>query len=314
MAHEVETMFYTSNEENQRFVPWHGLGTPVAEALTSEEALVQAGLDWTVESKPVFTESGIAIPGYRANTRSTDDKVLGIVSSRYKVVQNSEAFQFTDELISGDVRYETAGSLRGGKSVWLLAKMPDTKILGDDVAPYICFSNSHDGLGSVRVCMTPVRVVCNNTLNIALDTAHRSWSAKHIGNITDKLDEARRTLELAHDYMVALDTKADELANTTVTDDQLEQITSVIFAPPVDATDRVKKNATDLKEKFMVCYFAPDLLRFRNTAWGVVNAASDFATHVRSGQSKGKFNESNWANVINGNPFIDAIASAVSKV
>lgn len=126
---------------------------------TSKDALHLAGLDWNVVSRPIFTEDGQEIEGYKSNIRDSDNTVLGIVSNKYKIVQNAEAFEFTDALISEDVRYETAGSLRNGKQIWLLAKMPQTKIVGDAVDPYICFTNSHDGLGSIRCCMTPVRVV-----------------------------------------------------------------------------------------------------------------------------------------------------------
>ena len=113
--------------------PWHGLGTEVAEAPTSADALRFAGLDWTVRQEPVFNCRGGIIDGYRANIRSTDDAVLGIVGERYKVVQNADAFRFTDELVGGEARYETAGSLRGGKQIWLLARMPERKIAGDEV-------------------------------------------------------------------------------------------------------------------------------------------------------------------------------------
>ena len=160
MAHEVETMMYT------REVPWHGLGTRVEEAPNSAEAIRLAGLDWEVVPKPLFLDDGRQIPGYVANTRTSDNSVLGVVSEKYKIVQNKEAFSFTDNIIGGDVRYETAGSLKNGKSVWLLAHLPKTSILGDDVIPYLCFNNSHDGQGAIRVFMTPIRVVCNNTLNI----------------------------------------------------------------------------------------------------------------------------------------------------
>ena len=165
MSHEVEQIFYVSNEENGRFVPWHGLGTAVAEAPNSAEAIKIAGLDWTVESKPIFTAENVEIPGYKENTRSSDKSVLGIVSHRYKIVQNSEAFDFTDSLIGEGCTYETAGSLMNGKKVFLLAKMPQRKILDDEVDPFICFTNSHNGTGSIQVCMTPIRVVCQNTLN-----------------------------------------------------------------------------------------------------------------------------------------------------
>lgn len=141
------------------------------------------------------------IPGYKANVRSSDNKVLGVVSDKYRIVQNADAFAFTDALIGGDVHYETAGSLLDGKKIWLLAKLPDSEICGDKTEPYVCFSNTHDGSGAVRVCMTPVRVVCNNTLNLALNTAQRAWSVRHVGDISTKLVEAQQCLEMAGKYM-----------------------------------------------------------------------------------------------------------------
>ena len=192
MPANVETMF------SVREVPWHGLGTIVQEAPTSKDALHLAGLDWNVISNPIFTADGKEIEGWKSNVRDSDNTVLGIVSNKYKIVQNAEAFEFTDELISDDVKYETAGSLRNGKQIWLLAKMPKVKVVGDDVDPYVCFTNSHDGLGSIKVCMTPVRVVCNNTLNLALSNKRRCWTTRHVGDINSKLEEARRTLALAN--------------------------------------------------------------------------------------------------------------------
>ncbi len=166
MADNVESMF------SVREKPWHGLGTVVSETLTSAEALKEAGLEWRVYQQPIFTNFGKVIEGYRANVRSTDDKVLGVVSDRYKVVQNDEAFEFTDELLGEGVRYETADSLQGGRKIWLLAKLPEMYVMaGDRVSSYLVFSNTHDGSGAVRAAITPVRVVCNKTLNLALSTA-----------------------------------------------------------------------------------------------------------------------------------------------
>ena len=118
MAANVETMF------SVREKPWHGLGRIVAEAPTSKEALKLAGLDWKVVQEPIYTELHRVVEGYKANVRDSDRKVLGVVSDRYKVVQNADAFSFTDELLGKGVRYETAGSLQEGKKVWLLARLP----------------------------------------------------------------------------------------------------------------------------------------------------------------------------------------------
>ena len=156
MAANVETMMYVREK------PWHGLGVEVSEAPNSEDALRFAGLDWNVRQENVFNSRGGIIKGFKANVRDSDDSVLGVVGDRYKVVQNRDAFKFTDGLIGGDVRYETAGSLRDGKQIWLLAKLPEQQIAGDAVEPYLCFTNAHDGSSGVRVCMTPVRVVCKN--------------------------------------------------------------------------------------------------------------------------------------------------------
>ena len=167
MPANVETMFYVREK------PWHGLGVEVKEAPTSADALVYAGLDWAVMQENVYTEGGILVPGYRVNLRSTDNAALGIVSDRYKVVQNEDAFQFTDDLLGEGVTYETAGALQGGRKVWMLARMPHRYIIaGDEIAPYLVVMNSHDGSSGIKVAMTPIRVVCQNTLNLEIGRAH----------------------------------------------------------------------------------------------------------------------------------------------
>ena len=184
MAANVETMFYTREK------PWHGLGTMVKDSPSSAQALCLAGLDWKVEQHPIVTSDGIPLNGFWANVRNIDQKVLGVVSDKYKVVQNEEAFAFTDTLLGEGVTYETAGALQEGRKVWLLAKLPQKYIIsGDEITPYLVFSNSHDGSGAIKVAMTPVRVVCNNTLNLALEHARRIWSTTHIGDLTGKMQD-----------------------------------------------------------------------------------------------------------------------------
>lgn len=198
MAANVETMF------SVREKPWHGLGVVVEEAPSSEDALRLAGLDWRVVQKSLYTNSGL-VDGYKANVRESDNTVLGVVTDRYKVVQNTEAFAFTDNLLGEGVKYETAGSLQGGKKVWILARLPREYIMsGERITPYLVFSNTHDGSGAVKVAITPVRVVCNNTLNLALSTANRCFSMVHTGDIKGKIDEAKQTLFMADEYMEAL--------------------------------------------------------------------------------------------------------------
>lgn len=308
MSANVETMMYVREK------PWHDLGVCVQEAPTSAEALRLAGLDWTVDQEPVQVAGGAIIPGFKANVRSSDKRVLGIVSDRYTVVQNHEAFSFTDSLVGGDVRYETAGSLKNGRKIWLLARMPETKINGDAVEPYMCFSNTHDGSGAVRVCMTPIRVVCNNTLNLAMKQAKRAWSVRHTGNIDTKLHEARMCLELGEEYMDHLSVYADRLANITVTNDKLQAIMDEMF--PIDratATKRELTAANKIRDDYMVCLFAPDLLKFQGSAWAAINAMSDMATHTRPLRQTKNYWQNNWDRVMGGHDLIDRMAEALVR-
>lgn len=307
MAANVETMFYTGREK-----PWHGLGTEVAEAPTSADALRLAGLDWEVLQKNIQVCGGSKIENYKANVRSTDGAVLGVVTDRYKIVQNADAFSFTDELIGGDVKYETAGSLQNGKKIWLLAKMPEQKIAGDAVEPYLCFSNTHDGTGAIRVCMTPIRVVCNNTLNLALRTAQRQWSARHMGNIEQKMHEAKMCLELADAYMHDLGEYADKMANKTINEEELNSILCEMFPVEDDDSERKKTMVKKAKEEFMVCYWRPDIAQFLNTAWGVVNAMSDMVTHSEPLRNTANYRENNWGRIMDGHKMLDKMNSLVA--
>ena len=224
MSANVETMF------SVRETPWHGLGRIVMDAPASREALELAGLDWQVESRNIYSSTGAMIPGYRANVRSTDDAVLGVVSDRYRTVQNEEAFQFTDDLLGEGVTYETAGSLQGGKKVWMLAKLPEKYIIaGDEVTPYLAIFNSHDGSSGVKVAMTPVRVVCQNTLNLALGTAKRIWTARHTENVLLRVQDARETLQLANNYMGELGKGIHELTTIKLSDRKVQEFINEFF-------------------------------------------------------------------------------------
>lgn len=301
MAANVETMF------SVRQKPWHGLGTIVMEAPTSADALKFAGLDWQVLQEPIYTEFGELIENYRANVRNSDRKVLGVVSDRYKVVQNVDAFSFTDELLGKGVRYETAGSLQEGKKVWLLARLPREYIIaGERISPYLVFSNTHDGSGSVKVAVTPVRVVCNNTLNLALDTASRSFSMIHTGNIQDKIQEAKDTLFMAEEYMDRLGAEFEQLRRQKITDAEVKEYISLLLPMEKDSTKLQSKNIIRLREDMMKRYYdAPDLQSVGNNAYRFINAVSDFATHSNPLRRTANYNENLFARTIDGNPLID---------
>ena len=301
MAANVETMF------SVREKPWHGLGTIVMEAPTSADALRLAGLDWEVVQEPVYTGRNEIVKGYQANVRSTDRRVLGVVSDRYKVVQNTEAFRFTDELLGRGVRYETAGSLQEGRKVWMLARLPKEYIMaGERITSYLVFFNTHDGSGSVRVAVTPVRVVCNNTLNLALDTAKRSFSMIHTGNIQGKIQEAKDTLFMAERYMDSLGIEFEQLRRQKMTDAQVKEYIELLLPMEKEPTPVQSKNILKLRRDMEQRYYdAPDLQKVGKNAYRFLNAVSDFATHSRPLRRTANYNENLFARTIDGNPLID---------
>ncbi len=301
MAANVESMFYVRKK------PWHGLGVEVAEALDSEMALEKAGLNWKVLQENLVTENGEIVKGFKANIRDYDRKVLGVVSDRYKVIQNREAFQFTDELLSKGVRYETAGSLAEGKKIWLLARLPQEYIIaGERISPYLVFSNTHDGSGSVKVAITPIRVVCNNTLNLALRTAQRSFSMIHTGNISDKIQEAQKTLFRAECYMDQLGKEFEALHKQKLTDQMVKEYIDLLLPMEDEPTKMQEKNIRALRDNLAARYFdAPDLKDVGKNAYRFINAVSDFATHAKPLRKTMHYQENLFSRTVEGNPMID---------
>lgn len=301
MAANIETMFYT------RTAPWHGLGTKVDEALTSKDALIYAGLDWQVLQEPVYTSAGELVSGYKVNVRDTDRNILGIVSDRYKIVQNEEAFSFTDALLGEGVKYETAGSIANGKIVWMLARMPQRYIIsGDAIEPYLVFSNTHDGSGAIRVAMTPIRVVCQNTLNLALSGAQRSWSARHTSNVLNRLDEARETLQLADKYMNRLGKAIDELNQKKLSDKKVISMIEELYPVSEDMKEMQKKNNLKQQETLKACYFdAPDLQEVGKNGYRFMNAVSDMSYHAKPLRQTKNYKENVFKRTIEGSPILD---------
>lgn len=319
MAANVENMFYVGEK------PWHGLGVEVKKAPTSNEAIRLAGLDWDVIPKSIYDEFGRELPGYKVNMRSSDNKALGIVTDRYKIVQNREAFAFTDALLGNGIQYETAGSLASGKRIWLLARMEDRLMAEEQMENYLVFTNTHDGTGAIRVACTSVRVVCQNTLNLALNQASRHWSCVHKGDIQSKLDEARFTLASAERYMEALEEEFGELKLKKVTEKQVKDMTETLLQ--IEFKDLYQKavksgKVVEFKEalrqqKFEeklnqkrtdilnIYYEKPDLVGTEHTAFRFVNAVSDYATHTDDHKQTKNYQENLFMKTVDGHSMID---------
>ena len=268
MPANVETMFYVREK------PWHGLGTLVAEAQASADALICAGLDWRVEQKNVYTGDGSLIPGYKVNLRSSDNAALGLVSDRYKVVQNEDAFQFTDDLLGEGVTYETAGALQGGKKVWILAKMPQRYFIAGD--------------------------------EITLSRAKRIWTTKHTENVLSRVHEARETLQLAEAYMGELGRGIDALSQIRLTDKKVMEFMQEFFPVTEDMPEIQRKNNLRLLDDMKRRYFdAPDLFHVGRNGYRFVNAVSDFATHADPIRKTKNYSENLFLRTVEGNPMID---------
>lgn len=296
----VDTMF------SVRETPWHGLGVIVQDAPTSADAIRMAELNWRVEQSNIYMADGTLIDGYKANYRDKDNLPLGIVSDKYKIVQNDEAFAFTDELLGEGIRYETAGSLSDGRRTWLLAKMETCKLVGDDCEPYLVFTNTHDGTGSIRVALTPIRVVCQNTLNLALSKARRQWSCVHKGNITSKMEEAKMTLLNANNYIAELQKEAEALSRIKMDKDKVVKTINTLL--PINDADNTRKvcNINDMRTELLFRYFsAPDLKDTEHTAFRFINAVSDFATHRDAIRNTTSYKENLFYNTVSGNKVID---------
>lgn len=282
MAHEVETMAFVES----RGLPWHGLGTPVDGLMTASEALVKAGLDWEVEKRPVLfsTERGTStVPNQWVSVRTSDEAGLGVTGDAHTLVQNRAAFEWGDNIVADEgAHWETAGSLRGGRVVFMSMEMPKhIRIAGDDgdVVPYLLISNGHDGKRSLEAAVTAVRTVCMNTLTFALAGATRRITLRHASNIDARMAVAAEALGVTYKYMDALKVTADRLAKAKVTEAKAESILRQVFPVPAsfDTPDRL--DLTDFAKVLKVWRTSDNLDAVRKTGWGVLNAVTEYLDH-----------------------------------
>jgi len=290
MTADVETMF------SAREVPWHGIGTVTEDALTASEAIVAGGLDWTVEPRSLYTTSSdkkskVKIEGRKAIIRDKDDAVLGLVSDRYVPFQNIEAFEFADSLVdSGEAKYETAGSLRGGKVIFLTMKFPEQiMVAGEDPHDLYCvLRTSHDGTKAISAYVTPIRVVCTNTMAMAIRAAKHKWSMQHTQTLNGKLLEARETLRLSFKYAEEFAVVGTELVSIKVTADTVRDLfTDLLPARP--KTDEVI-------DQMMALYESSPTNGYTGTAWGAFNALTEYMDHGRDTRSA----EAVFGNIMDG--------------
>jgi phage/plasmid-like protein (TIGR03299 family) len=308
MAHELETQNGVASFASFREPAWHGLGTVFTEEKTTSEMLAAANLsNWNVRLEDVNIPSHLSSDKnyqyvVRTNpTDSTQTDILGVVGERYHVLQNEDLFSFGDNILDGGGRWETAGSIRGGRVVFgSLALERETVLdpsgVADKVKTYLLINTSHDGSIAIQASITPVRVVCANTLNLALGSKRgknaikQSFKIRHTQTANGKVQIARETLGLANKYMDAFDIMAKAMIEKEITAQDFNNIILAAYPKPEkDSKGSIKKweNKVDVINDIYTGEFNGMIA---NTAWGAFNALTERLDWHRS--ARGGSNES----------------------
>ncbi len=290
MAHNLEqrdgsaSMFYSGD------VPWHQLGRHLNTPATAAEAMEAARLDYTVVKRPMKAiingRQYSDVPNAFATIRTDTNQVLGVVGARYEPVQNSDAFNFFDPLVDRDEAiYHTAGVLGRGEKIWLLAKLPDYIKVGkknDPVEKFVLLYNSHDGSSHIRVKMTPIRVVCNNTLTAALSGTESEVRIKHTASATDKLQEAHKILGLTNQLYDQLDLIFNRMALRKINSQQLMNFVKTLIPDNPQAENNTRTE--NLRNKVIEIHDSQaDAAIHRGNLFGAYQALTELTDH-HSGQ------------------------------
>ena len=281
MPAEVETMFYTGT------TPWHGIGVSLDSPPTAEQAIKAAGLNWRVEKQPIFTpyrgtDDLKEIPGFSAVLRRDKKRVLGVVGKNWQPLQNRDAFKFFNPFVeSGAAEYHTAGSLKNGQYVWVLAKLradPMTVVKGDEVEKFLLLSNSHDGKAAVNVRFTPVRVVCWNTLGMAeSDDASPFLRIRHAGNLKQTMKRVQEVVNVTNRTFEMTLEQYKFLARRQVGNIHRYILDTLQWPDDAEKPPRALGNIIQLFESGR----GQDNKLVRGTMWAGYNAVTEWVDHHR---------------------------------
>ncbi len=303
MAHNLEqrdgqtSMFYTGE------VPWHQLGRHLNKPATAAEAMEAARLDYNVVKRPlkaiIHGRHYADVPNAFATVRQDTNVVLGVVGARYEPVQNKDAFNFFDPLVDRDEAiYHTAGVLGRGEKIWLLAKLPDYIKVGkskDPIEKFVLLYNSHDGSSHIRVKITPVRVVCNNTLTAALSGTESEVRIKHTASAGDKLQEAHKVLELTNQLYKELDYIFNRMALRKVTSQQLIEYVKTLVPDNPEAENKTRTE--NMRNHILYLHDSvQDAAMHRGNLFGAFNAVTESVEHYSNQKDPNKQLKSIWFN------------------
>jgi phage/plasmid-like protein (TIGR03299 family) len=289
---------------------WHGLGRIVEQYPTSAEAINYAGLDYLVEKRPLFTYDTdnhygaadvqipeIGVPNYFATVRTDTEQVLGVVGKDYEIVQNVNAFEFFDAIVGGGdgILYETAGALGRGERIFITAKLPSYIRVGKDdlIEQYLFLTTSHDGFGSITAAFTPVRIVCNNTLNAALRNHSNAVKIRHTASANDRIKQAHTLMGISSNLADEFTGLFNHWAQVRITDPQVKKLVQLAMAPNKEVLnklqtgdmDELSANYNNIIEK--VCEYAmsspsQQMATTAGTVFGAYNAVTGYFQNVRN--------------------------------
>lgn len=293
MSHAVESMFSVKER------PWHGLGTILTEAPSIQEGIIYAGLDWEVKTEKLKTETGIDVTSKNAVVRQDDQSILGIVGNQYKPLQNKDAFNFFEPFIENNMAtLETAGSLYNGAIVFILAKINSDNIVVNDedqVEKYILLSNSHDGSQALRIGYTPIRVVCNNTLQMAT-TSDKSQLIRltHRKDIISNMEDLRETMDLINQQFIATEEQYKELAKKDINGLDLHKYVRKVFSQKkLEALlDEEKQEELETGRKKIIAR-VEEIFQAepKHNAWTLYNAVNYYLNHERGKNLESRYSQ-----------------------
>lgn len=289
--------------------PWSKIGTQLAPSTdTVQEVLQQAHLDWGVVQKKVYSDFGV-VPDKLANYRGDTQQFLGFASERYKVVQNREAFSFIDDL--NDFTFDKAGSTADSRKVWIVGKYDRQLEISpvdrtDTMDFYMTFLHGHDGKSGIRMFLCPIRMFCTNQLNLMTETSTFKHSIKHTGTVDEKLKMLSRTINSADAYITELGGVITEQLAIKMTDQQVQDNIVQLFEVKKDDAKRTITRKENTQELIMDIYRNTDNLQnYRGTAFGFINAVSDYATHRQPDRRTDTFYEKEFVSLLEGEGIIE---------
>jgi phage/plasmid-like protein (TIGR03299 family) len=292
---QVDTMMYTGLD------PWHRLGTRLDNPATAAEAIAAAGLEWEIAMEPLFAEhaDGMRSTDHYATVRQDTGEIFGVgFSNRYAPLQNKDAFAFFDGVVGANQAiYHTAGSLKRGRIVWILAKLPgDLGLEGDAVEKYIMLSNTHDGTQAVDMRFCVRRVVCMNTFKLALQDEQTNVRLRHTGNILGRINSTRDLMGLGDAYFANFMRQVERLAVTPLSPIEsnryFESVVGLDIKRPIGAQSTRRQN---IVSRISALYNGEGrgstLATTKGTAWGAFNAVQEYVEHHKPVKNQAKMSD-----------------------